>query len=423
MNPRKPNVCRISHRQRGSVYLLVVGVVMLVTVMSVSGVMVARIQARTSGQLNDLAEAQRFALSAIELGRARVAQDANWRANNPNGVWIANQAIGKGTVSLEVTDPLDGNFTNRPHDGVLLRGTGRKGRASAHAEVALTAKPVPLPALGMAIHTRGQLHLRAGQSLKVTSAIASTNTEIRNDGTITGNVQALTSNSTGTVTGTTTLGVSPKAFPPSGVVTLYTNLGTVINPGNTIDRCVLSPASNPWGATNPDGVYVINSGADVTIKDSRIVGTLVINCPDKKVTITSKVLLQPARPDFPTLIVNGNAVFSYDSSGVFLSEASLSTNFNPPGTPYLGAANSNLLDQYPSEIQGLVHITGTLICTNTPLIRGLVLCESAAMVDAVDLSGTVEIVYNSNLYTNPPQGYTASVGMPVQSGSWRQPPN
>jgi hypothetical protein len=416
-------MCRNSHRQRGSIYMLVFGVVMLVAAMGVSGMMVARIQARTSGQLNDLAEAQRYALSAIELGRARVAQDSNWRANNPNGVWIANQAIGAGTVSLEGTDPIDGNFTNRPHDGVILRGTGRKGRAIARAEVSLTAKPVPLPALGMAIHTRGQLHLRAGQSLKVTSAIASTNTEVRNDGTITGNVEALTSNSTGTVSGTTTLGVSPKAFPASSAITLYTNLGTVINPGTLIAKQVLSSASNPWGTPNPDGVYVINSAADLTIRNSRIVGTLVISCPGKTVTIDNTVLLQAARADFPALIVNGNAVFNYSSSGAFLSEASLATNFNPPGTPYLGAANSNLLDQYPSEIQGLVHITGTLICTNTPLIRGIVLCESAATTDAVDLSGTVEIVYDSNLYANPPQGYTASVGMSVQSGSWRQPAN
>jgi hypothetical protein len=392
---------------------------MLVAVMGVSALIAVRVQSREVEGIRATEEAEHLSQAALEIGRLAIRADSSWRTRFTSGTWSNALPFGRGTLAWRVVDEVDSDLANNATDPVRLYGKATVGASVRVTSVVLVPTKTPLPALGMAIHTEGQLHLRAGQSLTVTSAIASTNTQLRNDGTITGNVEALTSNSGGTVTGTTTLGVSPKAFPDSSVITLYTNRGTVINPGTSIDKRVLSPASNPWGTPDPNGVYVINSAADVTIQNSRIVGTLVINCPGKKVTIQNQVLMQAGRPDFPVLIVNGNAVLNYNSSGVFLSEASLATNFNPTGTPYLGSVDSDQSDQYPSEIQGLVHITGTLICTNTPLVRGLVLVESAASTDAVDLSGVVEIAYDPSLYTNPPEGYYTPEMTP-QAGTRRR---
>jgi hypothetical protein len=398
-------VRRTNTRARGSLYVAVLCIGMLVAVMGISSLVVVRLEGREVEDIRDTEEAEHLSQAALELGRLAIRTDSSWRTSYTSGTWGGARSFGRGTLAWRVVDEVDHNLANNVTDPVRLYGRGTVGGSVRVTSVVLVLTKIPLPALGMAIHTQGQLHLRTGQSLKVSDAIASTNTQLRNDGTITGNVEALTSSGTGTVTGTTTLGVSPKVFPDGSVITLYANRGTVINPGSSIDKRVLSPASNPWGVPNPDGVYVINTTADTTIQNSRIVGTLVINCPGKKVTIQNTVLMQAGRPDYPVLIVNGNAVFNYNSSGVFLSETSLATNFNPPGTPYLGADDSDQLDQYPSEIQGLVHVTGTLTCTNTPLVRGLVLVESSASTDAVDLSGTVEIVYDSKLYTDPPEGY------------------
>ena len=110
----------------------------------------------------------------------------------------------------------------------------------------------------------------------------------------------------------------------------------------------------------------------------------------------------------------------YTTSGTPLSEPLLAVNFNPPAAPYQGIGDTDLLDQYPSEIQGLVHVTGTLELNQDALVRGAVICESTALADAVKCTNAKSIVYTPSLLSNPPQGYTTGVKMQPQSGSWKQ---
>lgn len=406
---------------RGGIYVAVLAIGMLVSILGISGLIAARASGREVEYTRDTEEAEQLSQAALELGRLAIDGNATWRKTLSNGAWSSSLALGRGRLAWRVVDETDGDLANNESDPVRLYGQGVCGGSVRVTSVLLTARRVPLPALGMALHTEGQLHVRSGQVLTALNATASTNTTLRNDGTITGNAEALTSTGTGTVTGTTTLLAPAKAFPDSSVVTLYTNRGTAISPGTSISGQLLSPAANPWGSPHPDGVYVINTASNLTIANSRIVGTLVINCPGKLVTIQNSVLIQPARADYPALIINGNADFRYSSASSTLSEAAAGRNFNPAGTPYLGASDTDLTDTYPNEIQGLVHVTGTLVTTSTPRIRGLALVQSSATLDAVDVSGTVEIIYDPNLYTNPPDGYCTREMAP-QAGSRRREP-
>lgn len=406
-------------RPRGVLYVAVLCVGLLIAVMGFSGLMVARLQAREGDAVRDSEAAEQLASAALEIGRLAIDRDTGWRSNYTSGSWGSVVQLGGGRFDWRVIDEVDGNLLNSGTDPIRLYGRGTFGSSVRATSVLLTARPTPLPVLGMAIHTAGQLHVRSGQFLRVPGAIASTNGTIRNDGTITGNVEALLSTGTGTVTGTTTLSVAGKSFPDSSVITLYTGRGVVINPGTSISGQLLSPASNPWGSASPEGVYVINSGSSITIADCRILGTLVINCPGQTVTVQNTVLMQPARSDYPVLIINGNALLRYNSPGSYLSESTAGRNFNPAGSPYQGATDTDQTDTYPSEIQGLVHITGTLTTSNTPLVRGLVLVESAALTSAVDISGTFEIAYDAGLYSSPPDGYSPRKMAP-QAGSRRR---
>ena len=94
-------------------------------------------------------------------------------------------------------------------------------------------------------------------------------------------------------------------------------------------------------------------------------------------------------------------------------------NFNPPDTPYNGSSDVDLSDTYPSEIQGLVHVTGTLQMGNTVLSAGW--CSANRLSPTMRVScQQSQIIYTPSLYTNPPQGYTSAVNMIPQSGSWQQ---
>jgi hypothetical protein len=115
------------------------------------------------------------------------------------------------------------------------------------------------------------------------------------------------------------------------------------------------------------------------------------------------------------LIVDGDVELLYESAGANLSESATSTNFNPYGAPYLGTDDADTDDLYPSEIQGLVHLTGNLRLKGTASVLGTVICEGAVTADDNN-----EIVYDPNLYASPPWGYTTPKGMKILPGSWRR---
>jgi hypothetical protein len=281
---------------------------------------------------------------------------------------------------------------------------------------------VPLAALAYAIHTGGTLHVQSGNTLYVGRGTISTNGTVKVDGTLVGNAEALLSLGLGKITGTATIISSSKPFPSSDVPDKYAAIGTAISPGSTIDKLVLGPGYNPYGTPNSNGVYVIRASGDITLKNTRIYGTLVVINPGKKLTIDGQVNISPVRADFPALIVSGNCVIQFTSSGTPLSESGQGVNFNPPGAPYAGVSDTNTLGTYPSEIRGLVHVTGTLNMAKDGVIRGAVLCESTGglLTDAVYIQDDREIFYDSRLYTSPPRWYTSSVPMKVVSGSWVQ---
>ena len=406
--------------RRGGVYILVLGTCALVATVALGAVLASRAQARAADEMGDAAEARAYAQSVMELGRLWIAQDPDWRANRPNGAWITNQAFGGGRFSLSVTDPADGNLANQPHDPVVMTATGTRGRARQMIEVTLKADPVPLPALRYAAHTAGQFHVRTGRLVISDGSTVSTDGSVRNDGIITGSVEAGSASTVGAVWGRTTLGIAARGVPNPAIIEKYAAIGTLINPGSTIDRRVLAPGLNPWGATNPAGVYVIRSSGDVMIRNSRIHGTLVIICPGRKVVVDSEVLLHPASPAYPALLVDGNLELQFTGGDGLLSEAAESLNFNPTSAPYNGMSDGDAADVYPSEIRGLVHATGTVLIGQTIRVVGAVIANSTAAFDAIDINANAELLHEPSLVTTPPLWYTQKVRMVPIKGSLRQ---
>ncbi|WP_225931807.1 RHS repeat-associated core domain-containing protein [Leptolyngbya sp. 7M] len=198
---------------------------------------------------------------------------------------------------------------------------------------------------------------------------------------------------------------------------VYASLGTVISvPGGTIQGRVLGPGVNPFGSTNPDGVYVLNSTGDVTIRDARIHGTLVVRAPGRMVTLAGSVNLAPARADYPALIVEGNVTI--DTSSSPLLEVGVLRNLNPPGAPYMGQTDALLDDAYPSEITGLVHVRGDVAVTGSLFISGGLLVDGPS--GNLDLKGSIAVEWSPSMVNQPLMGYAASVRMVPVAGTWRR---
>lgn len=422
IEPRRRSTGPVS--RRGTAYVIVLGTTMIVAALAATALTTTRIRHRYASESIDASIARQCAADGIEAARLWIRKDAAWRTTRTAGVWATNLPMGAGSVTIEVSDPVDGNLARGRHDAVIVKSTGKMGSARFIQQVTLQAQPIPLAALAYAAHTDGEFHVLAGKTLKSAGATISANVTLRNDGTITGAINVKKVDKLGTVLGSPNVtNADIKADPPDSVIDNYVAMGTLITTPPTIQNAVLAPGYNPFGPTNPDGIYVIRPPGDLTIKTARLQGTIVIiTTGKKKVTIDDRILIHPYRIDMPTLIIDGDAEFVYYSDNTSLSEASAGISFNPRGAPYDGQTNGNKNETYPSEIQGLVHITGKLSMKQTARIRGAVIAQDNK-ADAIKIEDTPELIYTPSLFTNPPQWYTTEVRMPTLTGSWRQPAN
>ena len=412
MATHRPNCVR----RRGSIYLYVLSSSLLITIIGLGSLAAVRIQMRSSCLRRDYAEARAYATSAIELGLFYVKQDPTWRDTRPNGVWVQDQAIGSGRFTIQGIDPGDGVLSDSQYEPLVLTGIGTKGVTRHKAEVTLVPVIKPLQALQTCLHASGLVHILAGKQIVAVGAPISTNGQLDNEGILDGDAQAQTVNRTGTITGAFTLPAPNKNMPDATVIANYVSKATALPYVATIDKVVLAPGCNPWGIGDPNGLYYIDTGgANVTIKNSRLNGTLIVKTGGGTLTVDTAAFFQNYRSDFPTLIVEGNVIINIQSCSVMLSEVTNAANYNPVGASYEGIYDSDMLDTYPNEIRGLIHINGSLSLQQSARIVGTVICDGPVTCKAANT-----IIYNSVLYTSPPIGYTYVAEMKISPQSWRQ---
>ena len=128
---------------------------------------------------------------------------------------------------------------------------------------------------------------------------------------------------------------------------------------SAIEEAVLSPQSNPCGDVNPEAIDVIDCGGEeVQIRNSRIVGKIVLLHPAAGSRLQGSLRWDPAVRSYPALLLHGDLEVRIDRAR--LSEALTLTNLNPPGTPYRDRADYDILDDTGrtfadwSDIRGLV---------------------------------------------------------------------
>ena len=404
-------------KRRGSTYLLVLGVSMVVTVIGLSALTVVRVDARGVRAWRDCSEARVLAFSAAEHALNKINTTNDWRSVFDGAT--VEKSFGRGTFRWRVVDEDDGDLADDDLDPATIIATGTVNDASHTLSLRVTAEGQPLAALSACLTAGGKVQVKRGKSLTLTGGILASNDTVVNDGTIYGNVEAQDVTGSGTVVGTVTTGAAARAMPSPSVFDMYKDMATVIWPGDKIENKLLSPANNPWGQTNSDGIYYVNTGTkDLKIKNSRIYGTLVVKCgPGKKVVIGGPggaALLHNYRADYPVLIVDGKLEMELESDTKDLTESEAGTNLNPAGTPYGGETDDDQTDSYPNEIQGLVHATGEFKMKKTSRVRGAVICEGKATID-----GANEIVHDPSVTENPPTGYSTGSGQ-VRPGLWQR---
>jgi hypothetical protein len=423
MNRRPHNRCRNVPPtfRRGTVYVLVLGISMMVLTLALGAVAVVRTQVQNGRDDADASDAAAYAHSAIEIGRQIIASDPNWRTTYSNGPWISNRTIGSGTFTLSVVNP-NGALNNSPSDPILVTGTGMRNAARHAMQVTLMPTPQPLSCLQTALCAEHNIAI-SSSTVQHVGVLATNRNIAANSSLIAGDVEAAGTIGGGTYAATRAAGVPIRSMPdPSSVHSYYVANGTAISINivpkiggiATIDRRLFSPANNPFvsGAVNPQGIYYIDcGGAQIIVQNSRIFGTLVLLNAGPNSAMQGAMIASPAIPNYPTLLVKGD--FRIAASGALNETGTPNVNINPPGTPYQGISNSTTTESYTSDLQGLYYISGALSFSGTPSISGVVVGGSTASI-----SSTLSMTYSDVFYKNAPPGFHLPPALIPLPGSW-----
>jgi hypothetical protein len=389
-----------SARRRGSVYVLLLGVSVILAVIGLSGALASRVQTRSVQAEGDWGEAQVLAASAAEHALAEIAAHTDWRTRYA-GV-TRTVPVGRGTMRWYLKDEKDGDLANNPGDPFLVVARGQVNRSAYGLGLVCSILGDPLPALKASIHASGKITVGKDSKLTVTGGAISTNDKLDvhfKTSEVHGDVEAADTSGQGTIDGKVTVPAPPKQLPGADVLDLYRNMATALPAGTDIKSRTLSPTENPWGAANPNGVYYLDAGnKTIQISDSQISGTLIVRC--KTLVISGEVLLAAASSGMPALIVAGDVQMSFTGRAA------------PPGQKWGwrgGHGNHHWTpgggQDQPSEIDGLVHVMGDLDISGTAMIRGAVLCDGTVSCD-----GDNQIIHTAAMTDQPPAGYTAGPG-------------
>src|SRR5688572_5792426 len=104
-------------RRRGSVYAMVLGITMLITVIGVGALATSRVTARAAAASTDWQEAGCLAFSAVEHAIAKLNADAvispdTWRNPYVSGQTGFTCTLGGGTMSWALVDEDDGSVAD-----------------------------------------------------------------------------------------------------------------------------------------------------------------------------------------------------------------------------------------------------------------------------------------------------------------------
>lgn len=409
------------HR-RGSGYVLILGAAMLVSVIGLTSLTLVRVQWRTEQTAIKAGRSRLYARSAVETAVAYTLADPTWRTNYATLQSYMPMSIDRGYCSVALSE-LDGTTLVAAADSeVLLTATGRVGSVASPDAVSkwsVQARHPPLDLLRTALHSANWVYVN-GANLELAEGPISSATTLYNSGSLQGDVEANTISNWGWISGSITSNAPAKQMPASNAWSYYRYLPTLVtlpafSVGGDIDWVLLSPDSNPWESTKKsvDGLYYIRPTADLRIEDCRIVGTLMVDLSwGRKLVIDDGVLWEPARPDFPSLIVNGPCEIRHNST---LYEMGIA-NFNPSSTPYQGSSDTDRTDSYSSLLKGVFHIIGsnsTVLLENQTRIKGVVIAEGT-----VTIEDYVRLTADPNLFLCPPLKYRMPQ-LELVSGTWQ----
>ena len=411
MNIPSKVIGKAGRSRRGSAYILVLAMAMILTVIGLSSIAVARLKTRANANTRDTRAAEMLAMAGVEQALTIITTSPTWRDDYTHDVPTNDIAFGGGLVSFKLVD-LSGDEDLGADDEAPVRvyGIGRYGGAVRVHSVLLTSAAAGVEVFQSGVHAAAGVYL--SKHLVVNGGPLSTNGHADIWWTLTGDLEAASRGGGGTVTGTEIVPAPPKNMPPASVFDYYLLQATEI-PYASLPICCggtkealggeLSSTSNPWGTASANAVYHIDvpAGKTLFIDAFLLKGTLLISAGDgATIDEAGDVHAEPHRSDYPVMIVRGG-----------------SFNLSLDGKSGILSINSS----YANGFLGLIHVIGSPSITELGkefVLSGTLLTEGMVTRQTGSTAATVNL--DSNLASNPPIGYISNnTEVKVVPGSWR----
>lgn len=411
--------------RRGALYLIVVVMTMMIGMMGMAAIHVAGLTLKESSGNSNRYMAKLLATSAIENGLTAIQSNPDWRTTLSSGFEYPDPRVSfnGGSFVWKVIDD-DGILSDDLADTVLVQGIGSYEGVVHVEEVRLQPIEAGLTCLESSLTCNGDItptfliDINTNQMISSNGNINASafGADVNGDAWAVGSVS-------GNVSGDQLLNQSPpREMPGPDVFDYYVHMGTHIDIDSLpldsdtyiLEKVVLSPANNPYGSANGEGIYVINCfGNKINARKLRVDGTLVLLNPHEESRLENQVCIRPAVSNFPSLLVDGTIQIRTVAQN--LKEADEGVNYNPPGSPFEGDEDTDQSDEYSSRIQGLVYVSGRMDLMsyfNISQFKGVVVCGSMTATTATSLE------YDGTYLLNPPPGFAAGSVMQVIPGSW-----
>lgn len=140
MAPTSHSLPAVARMRRGTVYVAVLGVSLIVGIIALAAMHLSLVETRALAGGEDMTRAELLAQSAVELAVKRINANDLWRLTYVSGLqepsvgWIS---LGQGEMRFMLVDPIDGNFANG--GDVVIWGLGAFNGALQCLSVAATA--------------------------------------------------------------------------------------------------------------------------------------------------------------------------------------------------------------------------------------------------------------------------------------------
>ncbi len=393
----------------GSIYVLtLVSVVVMIALLlgMAQRLSSARSQQRVS---SDSRGAHVLAEMGIRQAIRSTMLAETWRSLLPDGIWLNNITAGSGSYTVWVEDPDDGVIGNDIGTPVKMIGQGTLHGVNRSLSVLLEQQPLPILDFALAAH-----YIEMYDYSVIEGAVTSNNYLYKQyTPTITGNAEAYDwigyeYNISGTVNESTG---KLKLMPYDDTIrTYYKDRAVKINyyaiPYRIIDERVLSYKTNPWGAVQSDGLYYIDcKGGNLTIRDSRVYGTLILDNLSE-VVVENSVRIQPYRLDYPGLVVFGRL---RDNTETNVDEDDQNMDLSLPGESGYGSQYNVWANGY----RGLVYVSGDAIMRGKSYVKGVMVVGGL-----IQMGQYAKLVYDSSVKDNKPRGFEEFYLTP-QARTWR----